>query len=297
MQATTTAALALALALAGCGGDGDGAAPEGDAEGQAVRQNPVAQAAQRTLEQGTARIAYDAAFEGVEGSYSFNAEGAVDYAQHRTRLDYDMTNLPGTGNEDVDVFIDGPTVLVRFPEDSPDVKLPEGKEWVRIPPPAEPEGGDEGEEQPPPEFDLAGVQQDPTQFLRYLQTGAIDVQEEDFREEVRGTQTRTYTALIDLGRVLEHGAADLGGDDEHRKRARRTVEGLQVQLAGNPLPVTVSIDEEGLVRRLLITFDLKPPGGGGTISALTTTEYYDFGADVDVEPPPDETIIDAADVE
>jgi len=290
----TAAALGVcALLLAGCAGDG-GDATETEREGEAVRQNPVAQAAQRTLETGSARVSYDASFEGAEGAYSFSAEGAVDYGAFLTQLDYDMSNLPGSGSEDVGVIIDGATVLVRFPEDSRDVQLPEGKEWVRIPPPPEPEGG---EEAPPPQFELAGVQQDPTQFLRYLQTGAIDVQREEFTEEVRGTMTRIYTALIDLDRVLEHGGADLGDDEEQREAARRNLQGLQARLGGSPLPVTVNIGEDGLVRRLLLTFDLQQPGSGGAISALTTTEYYDFGADVGIQPPPEEQVIDAADVE
>jgi hypothetical protein len=305
------ALLLAALLLAGCGGNGDAEAEEQDGNGvtqtetgdgngddDGVRDvepetNEVTQAAEATTEAGSANMTYEALFEGAEGSYSFTADGQVDYESQQSRLEYDMSNLPGMGAEDVEVRFDGPTVFVRFPDGPPDMELPEGKDWIRVPPPEVPE---EEEEAPAAALDLGGVQQDPTQFVRFLVTGATDVQEEG-TEEVRGEQTTVYTALIDLDRVRAGGGRGFGDDEAGQAAGLRAAEALRAQLGGVGVPVTVNVDGEGRIVRLLLSFDLQTGAAGGAVSALTTTEYYDFGTDVDVAPPPEEQVIDAADVE
>jgi hypothetical protein len=296
--------LAAALLAAGCGGGGDDAegnatatepqegngAPDADVE---VEENEVTEAAAATTAAGSARVSHQAMFEGAEGSYSFTAEGDVDYDAQRSRLDYDMSGLPGMGADDVEVRIDGPEVLVRFPGGPPDVELPEGKEWIRIPPPEAPEGAEEG---PAASLDLGGVQQDPTHFLRFLQTGATDVQEEG-TEEVRGEQTTIYTALLDMNRVLAGGGQGFGDDDAGQAAGLRSAEALRAQLGDVAIPVTVNVDGEGRVVRLLFSFDLDTGSAAGAMSVLTVTEYYDFGTDVEVAPPPEEQVVDAADVQ
>jgi hypothetical protein len=278
---------AAVLALAGCGGNGDGEAEPND-----VEDNPVAEAAAATLDAGSAHVAYEANFQGPEGPFQFIAEGDVDFTEARSRLVYDMTDLPGTGQEEVEVRFDGADVFVHFPPEGQDIPLPEGSEWIRVPPP-EPQADDE--EAQPAELDLGGVQQDPTQFLRYLESGATDVQEEG-SERVRDEQTTIYTANIDLDQVLEHGFDRFGDDEEEQQAARTRAEVLLEQLGTPIVPVTVNVDAEGLVRRLLLSFDLPVGPRGEPVSVLATTEYYDFGTDVQVEPPPEDLVIDAADV-
>lgn len=276
--------LAAAALLTGCAGDGE--------DEPVVEENPVAEAAAATVEQGTAAVAHEASFEGPEGPYSFSAEGEVEFATFRSRLDYDLSGVPD-GGDDAEVRIDRATVFVHFPEGSQDVQLPEGREWVRLPPPVVPdEEGAELEQQP---VDVGGIQQDPTMFLRYLQTGATDVQREG-TEQVRGEQTTIYTALLDLDRVAESGGGGIGADEAQQAAALRGVEALREQLDGVPIPVTVNVDAEGRIRRLLLSLDVVA-SGGERVSALTTTDYFDFGEDVDVAPPPEEQVIDAADVE
>jgi hypothetical protein len=295
-------ALLAALGLAGCGGNGNGDAEQQNGNGVTeqngeveveVETNEVTEAAAATTQAGSARVAYEAMFEGSEGSYAFSADGEVDYASQRSRLDYDMSGLPGHGAEDVEVRFDGPVVFVRFPDGPPDMELPEGKEWIRVPPPEVPEGAEEG---PAPALDLAGVQQDPTQFLRFLVTGATDVQEEG-TEEVRGEQTTVYTVLIDMDHVVAGGGEGFGDGEAERAAGVRSAEAMRVQLGDAEIPATVNVDDEGRIVRLLLSFDLQTGAVGGAVSALTTIEFYDFGAEVQVEPPPEEQVVDVADVQ
>lgn len=295
-------ALTTALAAVGCAGDGeedgDGAqqttAGGGEAESPAatleIEPNAVTEAADATAAAGTARVTYEAMFQGSEGSYSFSSDGEVDHSSQQSRFDYDMSGLPGMGAENVEVRFDGPTAFVRFPGGPPDVELPEGKDWIRLPPPEAPEE----QNAPTPALDLAGVQQDPTQFLRYLRTGAVDVQEEG-TEDVRGEPATIYTALLDMNRVVGAGGEGLGEDEEGRAESLRAAEALREQVGDAEIPVTVHVDDEGRIVRVLLSFDLQT-GTAGAVSALTTTEYFDFGTDVQVEPPPEEQVVDAADV-
>ena len=282
------AALALALATAGCdGGNGDGETGAQDA----AASNPIATAAVETLETGSARVFYDALIDSPQGQYSYTAEGEVDYDAFRAHLVFDVASLPQTGSERAEVRFDGQDAYVRFPGGSTNVELPAGKEWVRISPPS-----DAATDQPArlaPELDA--VRQDPALFLRYLVSGATAVQREQGTEDVRGVTARIYTALIDLDRVLAAGVEDLGLDEEQRARARRVVEGVKTQLGGGPIPVTVNVDEQGLVRRVLLTFD-RQTAPRQFVSALTTTDYVDFGTAVDLEPPPAGRVVDSADL-
>lgn len=296
-------ALATALAGVGCAGDGDedgdgaqqttveGSEAEHPAATVEAETNAVTEAADATAAARTARVAYEAMFEGAEGSYSFAADGEVDHSAQQSRFDYDMSGLPGMGAENVEVRFDGPTAFVRFPGGPPDVELPEGRDWIRLPPPEAPEEANA----PTPALDLAGVQQDPTQFLRYLRAGAVDVQEEG-REDVRGEPATIYTALLDMNRVVAAGGQGLAEDEVGRAESLRAAEALRDQVGNAEIPVTVHVDAEGRIVRVLLSFDLQTGTVGGAVSALTTTDYFDFGTDVQVEPPPEGQVVDAADV-
>lgn len=290
--------VALAFAAGGCAGDdGDseaagetGAGNGASAEEVEVETNPVTEAADAAAAAETARVTYEAMFQGSEGSYSFTADGEVDHSSQQSRFDYDMSGLPGMGAENVEVRFDGPTAFVRFPGGPPDAELPEGRDWIRLPPPEAPEEASA----PTPALDLAGVQQDPTQFLRYLRAGAVDVQEEG-TEDVRGEPATIYTALLDMNRVVAAGGRGLAEDEEGRAESLRAAEALRDQVGNAEIPVTVHVDDEGRIVRVLLSFDLQT-GGAGAVSALTTTDYFDFGTDVQVEPPPEGQVVDAADV-
>jgi hypothetical protein len=254
---------AALLALAGCGGE-DAAPPE----------DPVGEAAARATEAGSSRVAYEASFLTEEGSFSFEGEGELDYEARRARMVYDMAELPGAFAPEIEARLDGRIVYLRIPAGAEGIELPEGREWLRL----------DVARLDPTELGVAAVHQDPALFLRYLQRGATDVTEEG-TEVIRGEETTIYTAVLDLDRLLEEGFDDLGADE--REAARAELERVRQQLASPAIPVTVNVDGDGRLRRILITLELH---GESPATVLTTTDFFDFGVDVDVAPPPDELV-------
>lgn len=106
---------------------------------------------------------------------------------------------------------------------------------------------------------------------------------------MRGVPTTRYRAVVDLRR--EAAGQDAG--------VRRTNEELVKRLGTSKLPVEVWIDEENRVRRYAL--DMSVPMSEGATSQNTSREddelrtrmvieYYDFGATVDVQAPPEQTM-------
>lgn len=108
-------------------------------------------------------------------------------------------------------------------------------------------------------------------------------------DDVRGVPTQQLHARLDLtGRGVRAGArvpGDADGDDATvPDPAAGSFEERLVAAGFETLPVDVWVDDDGLVRRLVVTVD--------AASSLTTTfEVYDTGADVTVAPPAAASII------
>jgi LppX_LprAFG lipoprotein len=154
-------------------------------------------------------------------------------------------------------------------------EIPGGKEWVKFD--LSKLGEQEG-------FDLQQMMQlsgtDPSQSLDLLLAAGTDFREVG-EEEVRGVSTTHYEGTVDLEKVAEQ------VPEEARESYRRLLE-----LSGQTeVPMEVWIDDEGLTRRIAYEQSL----ADGSTMALTQ-EYYDFGADVDVEPPPDDEVLDITDL-
>jgi hypothetical protein len=159
---------------------------------------------------------------------------------------------------------------MKFPS-SLSAQLPVGKRWVRF------DLAKLGKEQG---IDFQQLLQlgsaDPSQALQLLQAASPDFHEVG-REEVRGTPTTHYAGTVDFSKLA------ISGPPVLRQSYRRIIE-----LSGQgELPVDVWIDEDGLTRRIRYVQDLP---GGATMEQ--TQDYYDFGVDVNVEPPPANEVLD-----
>lgn len=102
----------------------------------------------------------------------------------------------------------------------------------------------------------------PLDLLRH----PVDAVETVGRDEVRGTGTDHLRARLDL--------TDGGADEQ----PAGSFEGRLVAAGVETLPVEVWIDDDGVVRRLLVTVD-----AGGTMT--TTFELFDVGTPVEVSVP------------
>jgi hypothetical protein len=101
--------------------------------------------------------------------------------------------------------------------------------------------------------------------------------------DVRGTETTRYTAELDLTKALEANAAELGLSERERAQLRRAARALRRTAKLSTLPVTVFVDDDGLVRRLTLA------SGGDRVSV----DFWDFGTAVDVQAPPTDEVTDA----
>lgn len=300
-RATWLYALAgvVGLVAAACSSSGSLLQPTAVVESSGL----VQQAAARTSDANTARFVMHYTLSGVPelpgGSLSFAADGAFDVEAERVRIAIDLSALveaaeasgevpPGAAQqmemlagERMESVIDGDVIYQRFP-----MMAPTGKEWVRIDASAygvDLQAGGPGEQ---------GT--DATAYLSLLEASGEEVTELG-REEVRGVPTTRYRATVDLGVHLAEATPE-ARDDLARVLGP---EGLEA-LAGTAFPLDVWVDDEGLVRRVAATLDLAgaaPPEAADVVppgAAISfDIEYFDFGADVQVDPPPGDQVIDA----
>ena len=193
---------------------------------------------------------------------------------------------PGSGIDAGDltgeVIFDGFVFYMRFPVLSQ--LLEGGKEWVKFD--IEEIGKAQG-------IDLSQFAQfgqaDPSQALQYLRAVSGEVEDKG-TEEVRGVSTTRYEAKVDLRKF-----PDVLPDDQ-REAAEESVDTLIEQLGGeSELPMEVWIDDDGLIRRQRFNFSFDPETGPG-YSFRYDMELYDFGVEVNVQPPPEEDTADLGDL-
>lgn len=285
----SAASLVAALALGACGGGGDGAettAGQATAGETAPSASPLALAASETKGVGSSRIDITSIVPAGPGQepVTLAGEGAFDYASQQGRMTFDFGALLGSlgaGENETraEILYDGTVVYLRIPLFSE--LFPGGKPWIKIDIAATAES--QG-------LDLSQLtdasQADPTQVFAYLET-ASDV-EEVGREEVRGEQTTHYRATLDLEAAAEAAPSEL------RERMQAGADQLRSAAGTTTMPIEVWIGDDGLVRRFVLRFSLagtEPPA-----ESETTMEFYDFGVEVSVEPPPASEVIELSEL-
>ena len=260
--------LALALAAA-CGGD------------EVSPGSAVADAATKTQQAGSSRMAFTAVMSGggLPQTFEIQGEGEFDFEARKGRLTYDLGKLLGGAGE-LEVVLDGLVLYMKSPTEG---TLPEGKSWYRI---------DLAEAGKYAGIDVAQLSQlsqgDPSQMLLYLR-GASSGVEEVGTEELRGAETTHYRAQVDLGKAVEQSLE--GIPPETRASLRKVVDQLIEQLGTREIPVDAWIDGEGRARKVVTTFDAAVRGRAAKLHTVVTMELFDFGIDVTADPPSvDETV-------
>lgn len=263
--------LFLATALvAGCAGDGG--SPEA----------AVAEAATKTADTGSYRASFEIAMSGLPGTkkpVEMTGEGAFDSNGKRGRMTFDMSQIAqAAGGADIgeaELVVDGPVLYMRFPflrQVQPDLKP-----WIRI---------DLRRVGPAQGLDLAGLQQlnqsDPSQALAYLRA-ASDGVEEVGEEEVRGVETTHYRMTVDLREVAKQ-------TPEQKENIERAIELMGVE----KIPTEAWVDAEGLVRRMKLEYPRiqLAPGSAKKGDMTMSMELFDFGVEVDADPPPKNQVTD-----
>ncbi|HXV58258.1 MAG TPA: hypothetical protein VD704_10360 [Gaiellaceae bacterium] len=290
--AALAGALVLATVVFGCGGDDEERAtpPETSSEAQATPPAPepgesgaaetgagpegaspaaLADAALRTAEIGSARVATEVTLTGLaEGDQTFSGEGVFDFERNVGEMTLDVGGAPETGIGSTQLVFQDFVVYYGLPEGI----LPAGKRWLRLDlqSVADASGIDFGSL-------IQGTQADPSQLLLWL--AALGPEAEELGEEdVQGVPTTRYRATVDLRR-LESQAPEGAGEEW-----RAYVQSLATRLGTTEVPVEISVDGDGYVRRL--RQELPLAGTAGELSTIVTTDLFDFGVEVDVQAPP-----------
>ena len=212
------------------------------------------------------------------GSQPIKITGEVDFRAHRGHMLIDLSQL-GLPGPPLDAIYDNATVYEKFPP-ALAAALPAGKSWVKVD--LASAGRSVG-------ADFSALTQngasDPTQALDFLR-GASDSVSRVGTEDVRGTSTTHYRAVVDLNK-----AADLS------PTARDAIKSTIKLLGSSTQPMDVWVDAQGRVRQLKYTVDLSKskvassvPSVPGTVTF--TLNLFDFGVPVQAVVPPADQVAD-----
>ncbi|HEY3069886.1 MAG TPA: LppX_LprAFG lipoprotein [Gaiellaceae bacterium] len=260
----------LALAAAACGGTGGSNQATTSPSRVSSAQQAVLSAGSKTQGAKSARISFSSDITGGAASGTIKGDGA--YSGRRGRMTMDLSGLGSAGalSGRMEVVFDSFVFYMKFPPALAQ-GLPGGKTWVKF------DLAKLGKQQG---VDFAQLMQlagtDPTQSLDLLRAASTDFVEVG-AEDVRGVRTTHYRGTIDLEKVAQLAPA------KARESYRRIIE-----LSGqSKVPMEVWIDDQGLTRRL--RFEQKMTGGA---SMKMTEDLYDFGANVDVQLPAADQVLD-----
>jgi hypothetical protein len=282
--------LLAALALAACGGGSD--SDEGSDTTSAAttttgpEESVLAAAASNAADSGSSKVSFSITTQipQQEAPVTLTGEGEFDYETRQGRVTYDFSPLLGALGQDAssdpaEIIIDGNVFYMSWPLLSS--LIPGGKPWIKFD--LEALGQQEG-------IDLSQLgqvgQSDPSATLDYLRAaGSI---EEVGTEEVRGVETTHYTGVVDLDKTVEL------APEESREQVQEAIDLLKEQSGTSELPVEVWIDADGLPARL--QYEVSVSADGTDTRTIVALEFFDWGADVVIEPPPPDEVTDIAEL-
>ena len=232
----------------------------------------------------TARLEVVTRFSGNEENVDeYRFRSVIDYVRDRG-----SSVEPMTGCRSISI---GSITYTEVPRNA---ALPEGKRWVKSSWDAA--GSEAAFEEAQKENEdadgstLIGIvipgppDPPPAEYLDFLrgQTGGL---ERVGREDVRGVQTTRYRTTRDTKEVMRRHLEDEGWKDANIERYLETMPQAEEQ-------VEIWVDADGLARRVVTSSDVETPGFGRHRS-LTTTEYFDFGLETAIEPPPAAEVLES----
>lgn len=275
-SATTTAATSTETTPESTTGTQDAPTSTEAAVSAQVDSSVIAEAAEKTTEAKTARIATLVRVAEPGGQQRFGGRGRFDFERRAGEMMLELIEgeSAGFGNAKA-VFVDS-TVYYELPVGA----LGGGKRWIQLDLQniADASGIDFGPL-------VQGSQADPTQYLLWLGAlgpGITKIGEED----VRRVPTSRYRAAVDLS-LLEQQAPP-GKEAEWAAY----VQTLRDRLGVAFIPVEVWVDDEGLIRRFNHEYGFSAEG----TTAVVTTEIFDFGVAVNVSAPPPAQVVTMTDL-
>jgi hypothetical protein len=255
-----------ATTLVGCGGD-------------TLAFDPVANAATKTADSTSARVAFEASMniDGV-GGMSFSGAGIFDGRSKSGALNMNF-NLPPAARAQLgadpkmEMIFDGSDGFVLYIRSTLFDKQVPARSWVKMD--LEKLADKEG-------VDLSALmnanQADPSQTLRMLMASS-DSHVMNY-DRVRGVLTTHYALNVDLKRLAKE-----------NKALRKSLEQLIDVVGIDSYPAEAWIDNKGNVRKIKIDMSFNSPLGGAFTMTMTE-ELYDFGVKATIQPPPASQVVD-----
>jgi len=247
------AVLVALLALAGCGGGGGSDGGDDQSRASII----IADASRKTLAAGTAR---------EHAEFHSEPKRSMDFVTD-TVVDFPGDDFKGTFTYNAFEDLEPGTKLDAIHHDDIDYfKLPEEQKWTKTKTSAQ---------------DAIGNSVDVTSALRWFGEVTDDARVEG-KETVRGAPATRYRAILDLRKVAKQVPP-----------GQRLAYSAVVRVFRDPrIPFKIWIDDRsGIIRRMEneISFaNLKAPAPEGESKLTGFAEWYDFGVEARIEPPPPE---------
>jgi hypothetical protein len=279
-------AAVAAFAAAGCGGGGGGgtSSPASTSNGTSSNAKAVLAAAPgKVKDANSSKVSFSITVDSdkLDDPLTVPGSGEFDYAAKEGRLTMDYGSVLSaagrSGNGDMEILTKGSVYYVKWPLLSSVVKAK--TPWVSfdITKLDEISGIDTSS--------LRSVNQgDPSQTLVYLK--AAGTVEDQGTEDIDGTSTTQYHAVIDLNRIPGLAPAD------QRDAVAASVRTLKETYGINELPLDVWVDDDGLPRKLF--YEISTTVQGTDVKTSLEMKLSDYGINVDVQPPPASQVTDLA---
>lgn len=268
----------VTLLWAGCG------SPSGGGGADALQM--IAASSTRTQAAGTASVEMTIDMEAMGQKVHMVGRGQNDVDAQRSQMTMEMDSEMAPIQGSIEIVTDGTKVYMKYPEGT--LGLPGkagGKPWAMFD--AESMGGAGGLN------GFSGLGQpgsgDPTQYLEFLKGVSGDV-ETVGTEDVRGVGTTHYKATLDFEKVIEQASS------EAKAELDASLDQFKSQLGTTEMPMEVWIDDDGLMRRMAMSFSAGTEEESGSFSMTMTIEMFDFGKPVDIQIPPASDVTDVSEM-
>jgi hypothetical protein len=207
---------------------------------------------------------------GDQGTMRMQGGGAMDFAAKKAKLHFDVTSSRISGR--FDEIIDGSVVYIHMPAGQ---GIP--AKWIKM------DLRLLAKQQGVAANGLWGAGSDPAQMVDYLRGASSSIVRVG-DAPVRGVGTTHYQVTIDFRKAVQNAPA------ARREALRQAFDLLERQVGKASIPLDVWIDADGLVRRE--QFSLPFAGDVSGMSMSVSFDMYDFGAAVEVAPPPASQTLD-----
>jgi hypothetical protein len=243
----------------------------------------VVDAAEATTTSGGFKLTIDGRYSILGRQVPMKGSGEIDPAARRGHLRFDQIGPLGSANGGgVEQIFAGDVIYMKTPAVAQQFGV--DKEWLRVD--LQSAGRALGID--PTQLGQVGSN-DPRQMLDQIRSVSGEV-EKVGTEKVRGVETTRYRADVDLRRYPDR------LPKAQQEQARVAVEKIVDMTGSDTYPMTLWIDDDELVRRVRTDYRFRRSEGERESSVTLTMEFFDFGTQVKVQPPPAKDVQDLTDL-